>query len=245
MPQVFFYHPLKWCKEAVGGHLLDTQYKEQHLCIGVKHSSSGIPHVKQMTGHEHHNIQHTIILMIAQSTPIVMPLFVYCICSLIEFIYRAQSPTHTNHSLSEMVATLQEFHATKQSIIDAEAQHDTSSIKANFNIPKLELMQSFVCNITANRTLHQYSADVSEHLLITHCKEPFQRTSQWADTFVKEVMALLDHLENIRHFDLYHVLRRAVSPLESIIVQEDEEVMGIDPTLSFITQINPQEEQIV
>ena len=161
------------------------QYKEQHLCIGVKHFSSGISHVKQMIGHEHRDIQCTIILMIAQSTPIVMPLFVYCICSLIKFIYRAQSPTHTDHSLSEMVAALQEFHATKQSIIDAEAQHDTSGIKANFNISKLELMQSFVCNITANSTLHQYSADVSEHLLTTHCKELFQRTSRQADTFVK------------------------------------------------------------
>lgn len=55
-------------------------------------------------------------------------------------------------------------------------------------------------------------------------------------------MALLDHLENIRHFDLYHVLHCAISPLKSIIVQEDEEVMGIDPTLLFITRINPQEE---
>ena len=73
-----------------------------------------------------------------------------------------------------MLAALQEFHAMKQVILNAEAHQDTTGVKSNFKIPKLELMQSFAQNITANSGLHQYSTNVLEHLLITHCKEPFQ-----------------------------------------------------------------------
>ena len=241
----FFDHPLKWCKEAVGGNLLDTRYKEQHRCIGVRHFSSGISHIKQMTGREHRDIQRMIVPMIAQANAAASPLFVYCIRSLIEFIYRAQNPVHTESSLSEMLAALQEFHTTKQVILDAEARRGTTGVKSDFKIPKLELMQSFARNITANGGLHQYSADVSERLLITHCKEPFQRTSRRTDTFIQEVMGLLDRLENMRRFDLYLILRRSISPLESIVITEDKEIAGIDPTLSFISRIAPQEERTI
>jgi hypothetical protein len=47
----------------------------------------------------------------------------------------------------------------------------------NFLIPKMELFHSFVWSIRDHGGLIQYSADVSERLLITHCKFPFERTN--------------------------------------------------------------------
>ena len=235
-------HPMKWCKEAVGAHVLDERYKAQHRRVGVRHFSNGVSHIKQMTGREHRDLQRTIVPMIAHANATASPQFVYCIRSLVEFIYRAQNPTHTDSSLLEMVAALQEFHRTKHSVIEAEARRGTKGVKADFNIPKLELLQSFARCITANGTLPQYSADVSERLLITHCKNPFQRTSRRGESFVREVVAGLNRLENMRSFDLYHILRRSTSPLEALLVQEDSEVAGIDPTLSFISRVAPHEE---
>ncbi|KIK96749.1 hypothetical protein PAXRUDRAFT_10608 [Paxillus rubicundulus Ve08.2h10] len=46
----FFNHILAWCKEVAGKHNLNTQYKTQHQCIGVRYFQSGVSHVKQMTG---------------------------------------------------------------------------------------------------------------------------------------------------------------------------------------------------
>jgi hypothetical protein len=48
----FFDHPLKWCKEVAGHHILDTRYKTQHKQVGIRHFTSGISHIKQMTGRE-------------------------------------------------------------------------------------------------------------------------------------------------------------------------------------------------
>lgn len=156
-----------------------------------------------MTGREHQDIQRTIVLMISKATSRVTPLFVYCIRSIIEFIYRAQSPVHSDVSLAAMVSALWEFHATHHTVIEAEARQGASGAKSDFNIPKLELFQSFACNITDNGNLIQYTADVSERLLITHCKLPFERTSRNASTFTDQIMAILNCKESLRCFDLY------------------------------------------
>ena len=210
--------------------------------VGVCHFSNGVSHIKQMTRCEHCNLQWTIVPIIAHANATALPQFVHCIRSLVKFIYRAQSLTHTNSSLLEMVVVLQEFHRTKHSIIEAEARHGAKGVKADFNIPKLELLQSFAQCITANSTLPQYSADVSECLLITHCKIPFQQTSHQGESFVREVVAGLNCLKNICSFNLYHILHHSTSLLETLLVQEDSEVVGIDPTLSFVSCIAPNKE---
>ena len=238
----FFDHPLKWCKEVAGNHVLDTHYKTQHKHIGIRHFNLGISHVKQMTGCEHRDIQHTIVPMIAKASPTVTPLFVYSIHSLIEFIYKAQSPVHSDASLVSMIEALAEFHATKKAIINAEAWRGASGVKTDFNIPKLELMQSFTRNIKNNGTLMQYTADVTERLHITHCKLPFERTNQQASTFVDQIVALLNCDENICCFDLYLILCQTTQPLENIIVVEDEEISTTNLFSSFITHIHSNAE---
>ena len=55
-----------------------------------------------------------------------------------------------------MVVALQDYRI-KHSVIEAEVQHDMKGVNTYFNIPKLELLQSFAWCITANGTLSQYS----------------------------------------------------------------------------------------
>lgn len=238
----FFDHPLKWCKEIAGKHALDTRFKTQHKRSGVSHFNSGISHIKQMTGREHRDIQRTIVPMMAKASPVVTPLFVHNLRFLVEFIYRAQSPVHTDSSIASMVGALAEFHATKQAVIDVEARRGASGVKTDFNIPKLELMQSFARNIKDNGTLLQYTADVTERLHITHCKLPFERTSRQASTFADQIVTLLNRAENIRRFDLYLILCQSSQPLENIVIVEDDVVSDINPMSSFVSRILPNTE---
>lgn len=171
LPQNFFDHVLKWCKEVVGKEL-DVRFKCHHKRIVARHFKDSVSHVKQMTGREHYDIQHTIVAMIAGRVP---PRFLHAVRALIDFIYQAQSPVHTDSSIDQMESSLREFHAHKDVIIKVGARRTKAAgSKDDFYIPKLELLLSFTRAIRKNGGLIQYSADVSEHLLITHCKHPFE-----------------------------------------------------------------------
>ena len=115
-------------------------------------------------------------------------------------------------------------------------------MKSDFNIPKLELMQSFMRNIKDNGTLLQYTTDVTEHLHITHCKLPFEKTTRQASTFVDQVVNLLNWAENIRCFNRYLIVCQSTQPLKNIIVTEDEGVLTINPLSSFVSRVLPNTE---
>ncbi|KAF8834238.1 hypothetical protein BDN67DRAFT_915357, partial [Paxillus ammoniavirescens] len=75
-----------------------------------------------------------------------------------------------------------------------------------FNIPKLELFQSFADSVKKVGNLIQFTADVSECLLITHCKHLFQKTSRQRD-FTTQYVCILNREETMCFFELYTLLR--------------------------------------
>ncbi|KAG1738115.1 uncharacterized protein EDB91DRAFT_1237796 [Suillus paluster] len=237
----FFNHILKWIKQIMG-HELNVRFKSHHKHTGVRHFSRDVSHVNQMTGREHRDIQCTIVPTL---WGVAGPDFIRAVWAMIDFIYLAQNPLHTESSIASMTQALQDFHNHKQAILDAEAQWGKSGAKDDFFIPKLELMQSFtraICNVGS---LLQWTADVSERLLITHCKYPFECTSRQRD-FVLQIAHILDREETIRLFDLYTLLSSSTStpgqdPLINTVVMEDNEVASTetDPTLAWVSNVNP------
>ena len=149
---------------------LDFRFKSAHKCISMQQFSGGVSHVQQMTGHEHRDIQRKIIPILAGATPSDFVAAIHCI---IDFIYQAQSPVHTDTTIASMQAALNEFHTRKNAIIEAGARKGKLGVKTDFYIPKLKLLQSFADAIRNSGAIIQYTTDVSEHLLITHCKQLF------------------------------------------------------------------------
>ncbi|KAG1860754.1 hypothetical protein F4604DRAFT_1588345 [Suillus subluteus] len=236
----FFDHVLKWIKQIMG-HELDVRFKSHHKRTGVRHFSGGVSHVNQMTGREHRDIQCTIVPTL---WGMASPGFIHAVRAMIDFIYLAQNPLHTESSIASMTQALRDFHDNKQAILDAEARQGKSGAKDDFFIPKLELMQSFTRAISHVGTLMQWTADVSERLLITHCKHPFERTSRQRD-FVLQIARILDREETIRLFDLYTLLSSSSSmpgqdPLINAVVMEDEEVASTetDPAFAWVSNAN-------
>ena len=142
---------------------------------------------------------------------------------MVEFIYQAQNLVHTDLSVASMTQSLHDFHAGKHAILELEARMSKSGPMDHFNMPKLELMQSFAHQTKVNGTLIQFTADVTERLLITHCKNMFQCTSRNHLTFVDQAVKILNQEEAIRLFDLYLILWQSNDmAFEKALVIENE-----------------------
>ncbi|KAG1782103.1 hypothetical protein EV702DRAFT_1177149 [Suillus placidus] len=183
--------------------------------------------MKQMTGREHRDLQRTLVPSI---TGVVPPQFVH-----------AQSPVYSDTSIDSMVASLKEFHDHKHAILDAGTRRGTRGTLDNFIILKLELLQSFASFTKDTGALIQWTADVTERLLITHCKHPFERTSRQSRTFTEQIIDILNREESMWRFQLYLFLRMHDSPLANAIVTEEQEVTETDPALAWITRVTPND----
>jgi hypothetical protein len=110
----------------------------------------------------------------------------------------------------------------------------------HFNIPKLELLQKFSQAVTQVGALIQYTADVSERLLITHCKDPFRDTNKQA--FEEQIARTLDRREKVRAFDLYTLLRSRGKSLVNAITAEEAVMADNHPESSWISRVLHGEE---
>ncbi|KAI6094390.1 hypothetical protein EDD16DRAFT_1787737 [Pisolithus croceorrhizus] len=216
--KMFFDHPFKWCKELLGHDEIDAQYCIQHK------------HVNQMTGCEHCDLQHTIVTTIAS---LAEPDFVYAI--------HATAPTFMSSAIHAMEESLQEFHMHKDSILRAGVWQGKSKEIGHFQIPKLELLQSFghsICNVGL---LIQYSTDISERLLITHCKDPFTCTNHQRNSFTEQIILWLDHEESIHQFDLYSLLLERDANLMNMLYSEPNISSYVNPTADWLQHVALEE----
>ncbi|KIK33427.1 hypothetical protein CY34DRAFT_27043 [Suillus luteus UH-Slu-Lm8-n1] len=160
-------------------------------------------HINQMTGREHRDIQRTIVASIAGAAP---PRFIHAIRALVKFIYLAQNPFHSAETLLSMTQALADFHATKDTVIEAQARRGKKGAKEDFFIPKLELLQSFRVN-----------------------------------DFVEQAVRILNRQESMELFNLYALLRSRGTSLVNVKSIEDEVVTTVNPVLSWISRILPDE----
>ena len=192
-----------------------------------------------MTGREHRDIQRTIVATIAGFAG---PGFVRAIRAFVDFLYRAQSLTFTNSSIHAMEEDLLEFHQFKNAILQAGARRGKTAAMEHFHIPKLELFQSFGRSIRNSGALIQYTADVSERLLITHCKDLFTRTNRQKAKFTQQIVILLDRHESMRQFNLYSLLlAKGIGLTNSLFLESEDDPRYVDPTLDWVQRVAPED----
>ena len=163
--KMFWDHDAKWCIRAVGATEIDFQFWVLQPRVGFCHFTEGISSLKQVTGHEHRDVQRYIVGVIAGA---VTKDFLIAIRASMNFRYLCQAKEIDDKGCDRIRAALDEFHEHKSAIVDADARvgKGNKPIK-NWYIPKLEMMQSVISNIQANGAVIQYSADVTEHAHIT------------------------------------------------------------------------------
>lgn len=252
---------LEWCRIVAGSNTLDSRFMNLHQRVSFRHFASGVSQQPPMSGQDYRDLERQLVAIL-DGAGAASDDFIYAIRAMVEFIYRAQDPVHTDSSVAEMEQALADFHSRKQSIINIGARTGTNGTIHHFNIPKMERMASFARQTKANGALIQYTADISERLLITHCKMAFQNTlhSCRTGTDVDQIVDVLNREETIRLFDLY-LAWRMTNHSESVVktmistedeettidptlesemdYTEDEEMTTIDPTLEFLQRVLP------
>ncbi|KIM56168.1 hypothetical protein SCLCIDRAFT_29796 [Scleroderma citrinum Foug A] len=185
-----FDHNLQWCIAVVGSKELDYHFTLTQTPIGYRPFDEGVSNLKQVTGCDHHAIQHYIIGIVAGAVP---PQFPMVICGLLDFRYLAQMPSFTESALSKLDAALQLFHNNKEAIMSA-------GVCSHFEIPILELLQHVVPSIWASGAVLQWSADITEHAHITEIKKPACTGNN--QSYYSQIARHLDRTEKCARFDV-------------------------------------------
>ncbi|KAG2125423.1 hypothetical protein DEU56DRAFT_892650 [Suillus clintonianus] len=194
----FWDHDAQWIILAVGGSEIDFRFSIIQPTTGYRHFYSGISKLKQVTGRCHRDVQRSIIAVSADAAP---PGVIVAVRALMHFNYLVQSPCIDDKDLGRIAAALDEFHANKQSIIAAGVRQGKGGKTIdNWQIPKLELMQSIVTSIRNSGVIAQWSADVTEHAHITEVKDPARSSNN--NNYDPQICRYLDRADKCNRFDL-------------------------------------------
>ena len=200
----FWDHDFKWCLHSVGSAELDFRFSILPPHTGYRHFKEGISKLKQVTGREHRDIQRYIIPVIADA---VEPEFVTAIRGLLDFRYYAQSSVISDDICGRIEGSLKLFHQHKDAIMAAGARKGKKGPIDNWNIPKLEFLQSVVLNIKFNGVACQWSADVSENAHISVVKDPARSVNN--KEYESQICRHLDRVDKVQNFELATAIRRS------------------------------------
>ena len=207
--KMFWDHDAKWCVRVVGSAEIDFRFSVLQPHVGFRHFKEGISKLKQVTGREHRDMQRYLIGIIAGAVP---KDFLIAVRALMDFRYIAQACKIDESACGRLTDALKEFHDHKAAIIAAGGRvGKRGKIIDNWMIPKLEMLQSVVPNISANGVAIQWSADVTEHAHITEIKNPADSTNN--QNYEPQICRYLDRLEKCRRFDVATSIRSRPSKL--------------------------------
>ncbi|KAI6101999.1 hypothetical protein EDD16DRAFT_1495086 [Pisolithus croceorrhizus] len=180
--------------------------------VGYHGFEDGILKLKQVTGHNHHAIQHYIVGVISGAVP---HRFLIAVHTLIDFCYLTQAPIFTDRSLDRLMNALQLFHNNKDAVMQA-------GVRDAWEIPKLELLQSVVSNIQCSGPVIQWSADTTKHAHIQEVKVPAWLSNN--QNYYDQITHYLDHSDKCFHFDVatYFETRHEGNPSEDDDDSEEE-----------------------
>ncbi|KAI0331458.1 hypothetical protein GY45DRAFT_1248627 [Cubamyces sp. BRFM 1775] len=167
-------HVIAWLKSAFGSEEIDARCRRLPPNHHIRLFSKGISKLQRVTGHEHADICR-ILLSLVVGLPLpggVSPVqLVRALRSLLDFLYLAQSPSHTSATLHLLRDALERFHDNKDIF-------RRLGIRAHFKIPKLHSLGHYVPSIKLFGTTDNYDTQYTERLHIDFAKDAYRATNK-------------------------------------------------------------------
>ena len=173
--QGFVKHVLEWIKKAYDASELDARCRRLPPNHNVRLFLRGITSLSRLTGREHADICRILLGVIigmrlpnnVPSTPLVT-----AVRALLDFVYLAQYPVHSDESLTAMEDALHRFHESKGIFKDL-------GIRSDFNIPKLHFCSKHYSPQIRNfGTTDNFTTEYTERLHIDLAKDAYRASNK-------------------------------------------------------------------
>ncbi|KAJ7061787.1 hypothetical protein C8F01DRAFT_1013173 [Mycena amicta] len=225
-------HLIAWIKEAYGEAEIDARCRRLPPNHNIRVFLKGISKLNRVSGREHDQISRFILGIL-----IDLPLpdgsssvrLVRAVRAILDFVYLAQYPLHSDETLVHMENARQRFHDNKEIFVELGIRPD------GFNLPKLHSWKHYEFAIRWLGTTDNCNTEYTERLHIDLAKEAF-RSTNFKDEFPQMVLWLERREKMARHAQYIQWRLDGCPPppiIENLhpgVVYERELVMAKHPT---------------
>jgi hypothetical protein len=166
-------HLISWVTKALGPLEVDARCRRMPPNHNIRHFTKGITSLSRVTGQEHDQMSR-ILMGLVLDTPLQGGLsnarLVCAVRALLDLLYLAQYPVHTDKTLQLLDDSLRCFHDNKSILLDLD-------ICNAFNIPKLHSARHYVEYIKLYGTLDNFNTEYTERLHIDLAKDAYAATN--------------------------------------------------------------------
>ena len=166
-------HIIGWVTMVYRGAEIDARCRRMPPNHNVRHFMKGISSLSCVTGQEHDQMCR-ILLELVIDIPLPGGMsnvrLIWAVWAVLDFLYLAQYPVHTDETLETLEDALARFHQAKDIFIDL-------GIRELFNIPKLHFVQHYVMFIRLYSTTDNFDTAYTEQLHIDFAKDAYDATN--------------------------------------------------------------------
>ncbi|GLB39850.1 putative protein Coprinopsis cinerea okayama7 130 [Lyophyllum shimeji] len=199
-------HIIGWITEAIGAAEIDARCRRMPPNHNIRHFVKGISSLSRVSGHEHDQMCRLLLGLVIDA-PLPDGLsnvrLIRAVRAILDFLYLAQYPVHTDESLELLEDSLERFHANKDIFVDL-------GIRDGFNLPKLHFARHYVLAIKLFGTTDNVNTQYTERLHIDLAKDAYAATNR-KDEF-SQMTRWLERKEQILRHDQHINWRLAGSP---------------------------------
>lgn len=208
---VFKDHIVSWATEALpgGSAEVDDRFKCMTLHPDIRHFKNGISLTSQWTGREHKNMEKVFLGVLAEASDSRV---ILAVRGVLDFIYYAHFPVHTEESLKKLDDAWAMFHQNKAVFVEKE-------IRSHFNISKIHNIMHYVDMIRSHGTTDGFNTENTERLHIDYAKVGYAASNK--KEYIRQMTVWLTRQEALDNFSSY--LQWAVPGYESPVNTGDED----------------------
>ncbi|QRW03561.1 beige protein [Ceratobasidium sp. AG-Ba] len=187
---------------------LYARMKAQVLYSGGRVFAKGVCHISQMSCKEHRALLKVHLSVMANADIMYSREVTLATRALVDYMYYAQLPTHTDLTLEAYIKAYQDFHRYMHVCIKNESRRGEKGPIDHFNIPKIHAAHHMAEQIRLKGTADNFSTETIEHLHIDTIKHAYPATNK--KEWQKQTIRWLIRREKITEVRLFQIWRKGL-----------------------------------